>query len=80
VITQLDRARILDAEMQLQRAWLELNLRHLSSTVRESPWWKLRNLKIGAIGLSLLKHRTMLVAALSLLINLYRRSTQKEKS
>jgi hypothetical protein len=27
----LERARLLDAEMQLQRAWLELNLRELSS-------------------------------------------------
>jgi len=26
-VTPPDRARLLDAEMQLQRAWLELNLR-----------------------------------------------------
>ena len=76
----LDRARLLDAEMQLQRAWLELNLRDLSSAVRESPWWKLRNFKLGALGLSLLKHRSMLIAALSLLLNLYRRGANKEKS
>jgi hypothetical protein len=80
VISPLERARILDAEMQLQRAWLELNLRDLSSAVRESPWWKLRNFKLGALGLSLLKHRSMLIAALSLLLNLYRRGANKEKS
>jgi len=80
VTTQLERARILDAEMQLQRAWLELNLRDLSSAVRESPWLKLRSLKLGAIGMTLLKNRTMLVAALSLLINLYRRNANKERS
>jgi hypothetical protein len=80
VTSPLDRARILDAEMRLQRAWLELNLRDLSSAVRESPWWKLRNFKLGALGLSLLKHRSMLIAALSLLINFYRRNANKERT
>jgi hypothetical protein len=80
VISPLERARILDAEMQLQRAWLELNLRDLSSAVRGSPWWKLRSLKLGSLGMSLLRHRSMLIAALGLLINLYRRSTNKERS
>jgi len=76
----LERARILDAEMHLQRAWLELNLRDLTSAVRESPWWKLRSLKLGALGLSILKHRSLLIAALSLLINLYRRGANKERT
>jgi len=78
--TPLERARILDAEMRLQRAWLELNLRDLSSAMRESPWWKLRNFKLGALGMTLLKHRSMLIAALSLLINFYRRNTNKERT
>jgi hypothetical protein len=80
VISPLERARILDAEMQLQRAWLELNLRDLSSAVRGSPWWKLRSLKLGSLGMTLLKNRTMLIAGLSLLINLYRRNANKEKA
>ena len=76
----LNRARLLDAEMQLQRAWLELNLRAISHTVRESPWTKLHNLKLGALGLSFLKHRSLWVAAATLLINLYRRHSRKEKA
>jgi len=47
----LERARLLDAEMQLQRAWLELNLRELSSGNR-----KLSALKLGVMGASILKH------------------------
>jgi hypothetical protein len=77
VISPLDRARILDAEMQLQRAWLELNLRDLSSAVRESPWMKLRSLKMGAIGMAILRNRSLLIAVASLLVNLYRRNTGK---
>jgi len=80
VISPLDRARILDAEMQLQRAWLELNLRDLSSAMRGSPWWNLRSLKMGAIGMTILKHRSFLIAVASLLINLYRRNASKERS
>ena len=34
MISPLERARMLDAEMQLQRAWLELNLRAISGAVR----------------------------------------------
>lgn len=77
MISPLDRARILDAEMQLQRAWLELNLRDLSSAVRESPWMKLRSLKMGAIGMAILRNRSLLIAVASLLVNLYRRNTGK---
>jgi hypothetical protein len=80
MISPLDRARLLDAEMQLQRAWLELNLRELSSAARASPWAKLYSLKLGTMGLSLLKHRSLWVAAISLLLNIYRRRAHKEKS
>jgi hypothetical protein len=80
MISPLERARLLDAEMQLQRAWLELNLRGLSNAVRESPWWKLRALKLGAVGASILKNRSLWIATVSLLINMYRRHASKEKS
>jgi hypothetical protein len=73
MISPLDRARLLDAEMQLQRAWLELNLRDISSAARKSPWAKLNALKLGLMGSSILKHRSLWIAALSLLMNLYRR-------
>jgi hypothetical protein len=76
----LDRARLLDAEMQLQRAWLELNLRELSDATRKSPWTKLHALKLGVAGLSILKHRSLWVAVLSLLMNLYRRRSHKERT
>ena len=74
----LERARLLDAEMQLQRAWLELNLRELSTAARKSPWAKLNALKIGLVGSSLLKHRSLWIAAASLLMNMYRRRARKE--
>ena len=76
----LDRARLLDAEMQLQRAWLELNLRVLTHAARESPWAKLHGLRLGKLGLSFLKHRSLWVAAVTLLINMYRRHVHKEKT
>jgi len=79
VISPLDRARLLDAEMQLQRSWLELNLRQLSQAARSSPWAKLNALKLGTVGISILKHRSIWIAAVSLLINLYRRHARKEK-
>jgi hypothetical protein len=71
----LERARLLDAEMQLQRAWLELSLRDLSSSAREHPM--LGAFNFGKIGLSLLKHRSLWLAAISLLVNFYRRHTKK---
>jgi hypothetical protein len=71
---------LLDAEMQLQRAWLEINLRDISNAARRSPWAKLHSLKLGNVGLSVLKHRSIYVAALSLLLNIYRRRARKEKS
>lgn len=70
------RARVLDAEMKLQRAWLELSLRDLSGTMRASAWSKLRGLGIGAIGMSLLKNRSLWLAAISLLMNVYRRRSK----
>jgi len=78
-VTPPDRARLLAAEMQLQRAWLEINLRAMSHAVRQSPWSKLNALKLGSAGMSILKHRSLWIAAVSLLINLYRRHANKEK-
>jgi hypothetical protein len=72
----LERARLLDAEMQLQRAWLELNLREMQANAGNSPWARFRALKLGSIGLSVLKHRSLWLAAVSVLINLYRRHTK----
>ena len=77
MISPLDRARVLDAEMQLQRAWLELSVRELTGTGRNSAWARLRPLKLG---MSLLKHRSLWIAAISLFVNLYRRHASKEKS
>jgi hypothetical protein len=79
-VTPPDRARLLDAEMQLQRAWLEINLRAMSHAVRQSPWAKLNALKLGTVGMSVLKHRSLWIAAVSVLINLYRRHASKEKT
>jgi len=73
VISPTERARLLDAEMQLQRAWLELSLRDLSTQARESPWAAFNAFKLGKIGLSLLKHRSLWLAGISLLVNFYRR-------
>jgi hypothetical protein len=80
MISPPDRARLLDAEMQLQRAWLELSLRELSSAARGSPWAGLQPLKLGLVGLSVFKHRSMWLAAISLLANFYRRHRNKEQS
>lgn len=71
------RARLLDAEMQLQRAWLELSLRELQSTAAASPWAKFSAFKLGTVGLSMLRHRSLWLAAVSMLINLYRRHVRK---
>jgi hypothetical protein len=76
-VTPPDRARLLDAEMQLQRAWLEINLRAMSHAVRQSPWSRLNALKLGTVGVSIIK---LWIAAVSLLINLYRRHAHKEKT
>jgi hypothetical protein len=68
---------MLDAEMQLQRAWLELSLRDLSTQARESPWAAFNAFKLGKLGLSLLKHRSVWLAGISLLVNFYRRHSNK---
>ena len=73
MISPLERARMLDAEMRLQRAWLELNLRELSSGSR-----KLNALKLGVMGASILKHKSLWVAGLSLLTKVYRHRARKE--
>jgi hypothetical protein len=77
MISTTDRARVLDAEMQLQRAWLELSLRELSSQARQSPWGAFSAFNLGKLGVSLLKHRSLWLAAMSVLINFYRRHTNK---
>jgi hypothetical protein len=79
MISPLERARLLDAEMNLQRAWLELSLREMSGNARGSPWAMLRPLKLGMMGMSVLKHRSLWLAAISLLANLYRRRAHKER-
>jgi hypothetical protein len=79
VISPLERARVLDAEMQLQRAWLELSLREVSTQARQSPFGAFNAFNLGKIGISLLKHRSLWVAAISLLVNFYRRHSHKEK-
>jgi hypothetical protein len=71
----LERARLLDAEMQLQRAWLELSLRDLSGTARNvTAWAKLA--PIGVWGLSLLKHRSLWLAGISLAVKFFRRHSK----
>jgi hypothetical protein len=79
MISPIERARVLDAEMQLQRAWLELSLRDLSTQARESPWAAFNAFKLGKLGLSLLKHRSLWLAGISLLVNFYRRHANKGK-
>jgi hypothetical protein len=82
------KARLLDAEMQLQRAWLELNLRELQDGAARSPWsrlgalgaFNLGSLNLGGLGMSLLKHRSWWLAGASLLVNLYRRHSRKGKA
>ena len=80
MISPLERAKLLDAEMRLQRAWLELSLRELSGSSRGSPWAAtLKQFQLGKMGLSFLKHRSLWLAAVSLLVNFYRRHTHKGK-
>jgi hypothetical protein len=69
----LDRAKLLSAEMQLQRAWLDLNLREWRAAANRGPWRGLRQLGLGKMGLSLLRHRSLWLAVIGVLIKLYRR-------
>ncbi len=80
MISPTERARLLDAEMQLQRAWLELSLREFAAGTRVSGWARFKPLKIGMIGLSFLRHRSLWLAAISMLVSFYRRHAQREKS
>jgi hypothetical protein len=81
MISPTERARMLDAEMQLQRAWLELSLRDLASTAKGSMWARFKPLKLGlAGGLSFLKHRSLWLAVISLLINFYRRHAARKET
>ena len=73
----LERARILDAEMKLQRAWLEISLREMSAQARGSLWSKLKPLNLGMLGLSLFKNRSLWMSALGLLMGLYRRRSAR---
>jgi hypothetical protein len=63
--------------MQLQRMWLEVSLREIASPSRSSPWARLQPLKLGMWGLSMLKHRSLWLAAVSLVMNMYRRHARK---
>lgn len=74
------RARILDAEMRLQRAWLEISLRDMRTAAASSPWAKLKSFKLGTVGWSLLKHRSLWLAGLSMLVNRRRRHAKKEQA
>jgi hypothetical protein len=76
----LQRARLLDAEMRLQRSWLELNLREMQAAASNSPWARFKTLKLGVLGLSLLKHRSLWLAGVSMLINMYRRQAKRERA
>ncbi len=72
-----ERARLLDAEMQLQRSWLEMSLRDFGSGGQAGVFSGLNPVKIGA---SFLKHRSVWLLALSVLARIYRRRAQKVKS
>lgn len=71
-----DRARLLDAEMRLQRSWLEMSLRDYSSG-NVGVFSGLNPLKIGV---GFLKHRSVWLLALSLIARIYRRRAQKVKT
>jgi hypothetical protein len=74
----LERARLLDAEMQLQRAWLELSLRDLSRTARNVAGWA-KLAPLGAWGFSVFKHRSLWLAAVTLAVKFFRRHSKEGK-
>jgi hypothetical protein len=76
VTSPRERAKLLDAEMQLQRTWLEMSLREFGS----AQGGMLTGLNPLKIGLSFFKHRSLWVLAASVLANLYRRHLHKVKS
>lgn len=71
-----ERARLLDAEMRLQRMWLEMSLRDISSG-RGGVFAGLSPIKIGA---NFLKHRSIWLLALSVIARIYRRRARKVKT
>jgi hypothetical protein len=76
VTSPRERARLLDAEMQLQRSWLEMSLRDFSSG-HAGVFSGLNPLKIGA---GFLKHRSVWLLALSVIARIYRRRAHKVKT
>jgi len=76
VTSPRERARLLDAEMQLQRSWLEMSLREFSSG-HGGLFSGLNPIKIGV---SFLKHRSLWLLAISVIANLYRRHLHKVKT
>lgn len=71
-----ERARLLDAEMQLQRSWLEMSLRDFGSGGQAGVFAGLTPFKIGA---NFLKYRSVWLLALSVLARIYRRRAHKVK-
>lgn len=72
----LERARLLDAEMQLQRAWLELSLREISGTARNVVGWA-KLAPLGVWGLSLFRNRSLWLAAITLAVKFFRRNSKE---
>jgi hypothetical protein len=74
--SSLERARLLDAEMQLQRAWLELSLREISGTARNVVGWA-KLAPLGVWGLSLFRNRSLWLAAITLAVKFFRRNSKE---
>ena len=70
-----ERARLLDAEMQLQRSWLEMTLRDFSAG-QGGIFAGMTPFKIGA---NFLKYRSVWLLALSIVARIYRRRAHKVK-
>ena len=74
----LERARLLDAEMQLQRAWLELSLRDFSGTARNVAGWA-KLAPLGVWGLSVFKNRSLWLAAVTHAVKYFRRQSKESQ-
>lgn len=75
-----DRARMIDAEMQLQRAWLDISLRDFGTPGGGGfGGGILASLHPLKLGMAFLKHRSLWLVAASILANLYRRHMRKVK-
>jgi hypothetical protein len=79
VTSPLERARMLDAEMQLQRAWLALSLRDFGAAGGGGNGL-LASIHPLKLGMAFLKHRSLWLVAASILANLYRRHVHKVKT